>query len=82
MSHSSDSHKRRTAGYISIVLGLLAFTAHTLDINSRGFDLTVFLLASTSVSLLVGLGAYLVGNSRSEDSEDQDSNIVATENAA
>lgn len=82
VSHSSDSHKRRTAGYMFIVFGLLTFAANTLNITFGGFDLIQFLLASTSVLLLVGLGSYLVGSSSSEDSEGQDSNIGATENAA
>ena len=82
MSHPSDSRKRRTAGYISIVLGLLLFASHTSLLISDGIDLTLFLLKSASVLLFIGIGSYLVGSSRSEDSEDQDSNIVTTENAA
>jgi len=82
MSHSSDSHKRRTAGYIFIAAGLLVFASYTLLIISDGFDLTPFFLASISALLSIGLGSYLVGSSRGEGSEDQDSNTVATENAA
>jgi hypothetical protein len=50
---------------------------------SDGFGLPLFLITSISAFSAVGLGAYVVGrSSRSEDIEDQDSNIVATENAA
>jgi len=83
MSYLSDSHKRRTAGYMFVVAGLIVFASHTLLIISDGFDLISFLPASMSAFLMVGLGAYLVGSSsRSEIREDQDSNTVATENIA
>jgi len=82
MSHSSDSHKRRTAGYMFIAVGFLVFASYALVIISDGFDLTPFFLASISALLSVGLASYLVGSSRGEGSEDQDSNTVATENAA
>jgi len=57
MSHSSNSHKRRAAGYVLIVAGFPVFAANTLNITSSGFELIQFLLASTSVLLSVGLGS-------------------------
>jgi hypothetical protein len=81
MSHSSNSHKRRAAGYVFVVAGLMVFAVNTLNITSDGFDLIPFLLASTSVLLSVGLGTYLVGSSRSGSNEDRCSNVVTSDSA-